>query len=191
MRTQGRRSRLIIRRVDPWTILKFSVLLFFSLYFVVLVAGLVLWAAATGSGVRENIESFIGELIASENFKFNADQIARASVVGGAILLVVGSLANVLIAVLFNLISDIVGGVGISVEERTPRRRRIIRRRQPSADRPPVEKSLASARDRDQDRDRERKDRNGKDRNGRLPQLRPPKARQSPRPPGGRADLGG
>ena len=39
---QGRRSRLIIRRVDPWTILKFSVLLFLSTYFVVLVAGIVL-----------------------------------------------------------------------------------------------------------------------------------------------------
>ena len=36
---QGRRSRLIIRRVDPWTILKFAVLLFTSTYFVILVAG--------------------------------------------------------------------------------------------------------------------------------------------------------
>ena len=28
---QGRRSRLIIRRFDPWTILKFSVLLYLSM----------------------------------------------------------------------------------------------------------------------------------------------------------------
>lgn len=127
---QGRRSRLVIRRVDPWTILKFSGLLYFSMYFVLVVAGIVLWLAATASGVRGNIESFIGELIASDNFQFKSGQVLRASVFGGAILVVVGSLANVLMAVLFNLISDIAGGIGISVEERQPR---VRRRRAPRA----------------------------------------------------------
>lgn len=129
-RPQGRRSRLIIRRVDPWTVLKFSALLYVSVYFVVLVAGIVLWSAATAAGVRGNIESFIRELIASEHFKFEADKILRSSVIGGAVLVVFGSLGNVLMAVLFNLISDVVGGIGISVEERPPRRRR--RRRIPT-----------------------------------------------------------
>lgn len=119
---QGRRSRLIIRRVDPWTVLKFSVLLYLSMYFVVLVAGIVLWLVATATGVRGNIESFVGELIASDRFKFEADQILRSSVIGGALLVVIGSAANVLMAVLFNLISDVVGGIGIGVEERPPRR---------------------------------------------------------------------
>jgi hypothetical protein len=127
---QGRRSRLIIRRVDPWTVLKFSALLYLSTYFVILVAGIVLWAVATATGVRGNIESFVGELIASENFKFEAEQILRSSVIGGAILVVVGSLGNLLLSVLFNLISDVVGGIGISVEERPPRRGR--RRRKPA-----------------------------------------------------------
>ena len=121
---QGRRSRLIIRRVDPWTVLKFSVLLYLSMYFVVLVAGIVLWAVATATGVRGNIESFVGELIASDKFKFEAGQILRSSVIGGALLVIIGSAANVLMAVLFNLISDVVGGIGISVEERPPRRSR-------------------------------------------------------------------
>ncbi len=129
-RPQGRRSRLVIRRVDPWTVLKFSALLYVSLYFVVIVAGIVLWSAATAAGVRENVESFIGELIASDNFKFEAGKILRASVFGGAMLVVLGSLTNVLMSVLFNLISDVVGGIGISVEERPRSRRR--RRRLPN-----------------------------------------------------------
>ena len=119
---QGRRSRLIIRRVDPWTILKFSVLLYLSMYFVVLVAGIVLWAVASATGVRGNVESFVGELIASDKFKFEASQLLKSSVIGGALLVVIGSAANVLMAVLFNLISDVAGGIGISVEERPPRR---------------------------------------------------------------------
>lgn len=133
---QGRRSRLIIRRVDPWTILKFSALLFTSAYFVILVAGIVLWSIATASGVRGNIESFIGELIASDDFRFKADQLLRSSVMGGAILVVVGSVGNVLMAVLFNLISDVVGGIGISVEERPRRRSR--RRGRSGGRRPPA-----------------------------------------------------
>jgi hypothetical protein len=123
-RPQGRRSRLIVRRVDPWTVLKFSALLYVSVYFVVLVAGIVLWSAATAAGVRGNIESFIGELIASDHFKFEAGKILRASVFGGSILVVLGTLTNILLSVLFNLISDVVGGIGISVEERPPRRSR-------------------------------------------------------------------
>ena len=118
---QGRRSRLIIRRVDPWTILKFSALLYLSAYFVILVAGIVLWSVASASGVRGNIESFVSELIASENFEFKSSQILKSSVYGGAVLVVVGTFFNVLLAVLFNLISDVVGGIGISVEERPPR----------------------------------------------------------------------
>ena len=129
-RPQGRRSRLIVRRVDPWTVLKFSALLYVSVCFVLLVAGVVLWSAATAAGVRSNIEGFIGKLIAADHFKFEADKIFRASVIGGGILVVLGTLTNVLMSVLFNLISDVVGGIGISVEERPPRRRR--RRRLPT-----------------------------------------------------------
>ena len=132
---QGRRSRLIIRRVDPWTVLKFSALLYVSAYFVIFVAGIVLWSVATAAGVRGNIESFIGELIASERFEFKAGQILRSSIYGGAVLVVVGTFFNVLLAVLFNLISDVVGGIGISVEERPPRTRK-ARPRQ--VERPPT-----------------------------------------------------
>lgn len=133
---QGRRSRLIIRRVDPWTILKFSALLFVCMYVVILVAGIILWTVATATGVRGNIEHFVRELIASDTFKFKAGQILRSSVLGGAVLVVVGSLTSALMAVLFNLIADVVGGIGITVEERAPSRRGKFTRWRPSP-RPP------------------------------------------------------
>jgi hypothetical protein len=104
-------------------VLKFSVLLFATLYLVILVAGLVLWAAATATGLRENVESFIGELIASEDFRILGPTMFRASVVGGLVLVVLGTGANVLFAVLYNLISDVVGGIIVVFEERPTRRR--------------------------------------------------------------------
>lgn len=105
-------------------------LLFATLYLVFLVAGLVLWAAATATGLRENIEKFIGDLIASDDFRILGPTMLRASIVGGLVLVVMGTGANVLFAVLYNLISDVVGGITVVFEER-PTRRRIIGGRKP------------------------------------------------------------
>ena len=116
-KAQGRRVRLVVRRVEPWTVLKFSVLLFATLYLVFLVAGVVLWAAATATGLRENIEKFIGDLIASDDFRILGPTMFRASVVGGFALVVMGTGANVLFAVLYNLISEVVGGIKITLGE--------------------------------------------------------------------------
>jgi predicted lipid-binding transport protein (Tim44 family) len=104
--------------------LKFSVLLFATLYLVFLVAGLVLWAAATATGLRENIETFIGDLIASDDFEILGPTMLRASVLGGLLLVVMGTGASVLLTVLYNLISDVIGGVTIVFEERPSRRNR-------------------------------------------------------------------
>lgn len=120
---QGRRVRLVVRRVEPWTVLKFSVLLFATLYLVLLVAGMVLWAAATATGVRENVEKFIGELVASEDFKILGPTMFRASILGGLVLVVMGTGTTVLLTVLYNLISDVIGGVTVVFEERPARRR--------------------------------------------------------------------
>ena len=121
---QGRRVRLVVRRVEPWTVLKFSVLLFATLYLVFLVAGLVLWTAATATGLRENIEKFIGDLIASDDFKILGPTMMRASILGGLVLVVMGTGASVLFTVLYNLISDVIGGITVVFEERPSRRNR-------------------------------------------------------------------
>ena len=146
---QGRRVRLVVRRVEPWTVLKFSVLLFATLYLVMLVAGLVLWAAATATGVRGNVEKFIGDLIASDNVHLLGGTVVRASVLGGAVLVLLGTGANVLFAVLYNLISDVVGGIIVVFEERPTRRRS---GRSGRSERPPVTlekpEALRSARQR-------------------------------------------
>ncbi len=122
-KTQGRRVRLVVRRIEPWTVLKFSVLLFATFYMVFLVAGLVLWAAASATGLRGNIEKFIGDLIAADDFHILGATMFRASAIGGFVLVVMGTGANVLFAVLYNLISDVVGGIAVVFEERPTRRR--------------------------------------------------------------------
>ncbi len=111
-----------MRRVEPWTVLKFSVLLFATLYLVFLVAGLVLWAGITATGLRKNIETFIGDLIASDDFRILGPTMMRASAVGGLMLVVLGTGATVLLTVLYNLISDVIGGITVVFEEKPTRR---------------------------------------------------------------------
>jgi hypothetical protein len=125
----SRRVRRVVSKVDSLSVLRFSVLLYLSLYLVVVVAALVLWAVATVVGAIDNIESFIKGLFALESFSFDALALLRGITVGGLLLVLIGSGLNVLISVLYNLISDVVGGVEVIVTEdeteQAPRHRRV------------------------------------------------------------------
>lgn len=120
---QGRRVRRILRHVDVWSVLKFSLLLYACLLVVGLVAGTLLWVAASGAGMIDNIEKFI-EGVGFNDFRFLGGALLRAATLSGLVLVVLGTGINVLVAVLYNLISDVVGGVEVTfLEEETPTRR--------------------------------------------------------------------
>ena len=137
---RARKVRRLIRHVEPWSVLKISLVFYFCLWVVLLIAGGILWSLAVSSGMVGNLENFVTELAALERFELNGDQIFRAVAIGGLVLVVVAAGFTVLMAVLFNLISDIIGGIRVTVvEEETarfrPRRLRIRRMGRPA---PPV-----------------------------------------------------
>ena len=104
--------------------LKMSLIFYFCLWAILLTAGVILWSFAVTAGTVDNLENFIEELFALEQFTFNAEQIFRVSALGGLVMVVAGSGFTVLMAVLFNLISDLTGGVRMTVvEEETARPR--------------------------------------------------------------------
>ncbi len=116
----ARRSRRVVSKVDSLSVLRFSVLLYLSFYLVVVVAAAVLWVVASVVGLIDNIESFIKGLFALESFHFDALAMFRGITVGGLLLVLIGSGANVLVSVLYNLISDVVGGVEVTVIDQEP-----------------------------------------------------------------------
>ena len=130
-RLRARRVRRLVRHVEPWSVLKVSLVLYFCAWAVMLFVGVTLWNLAVNSGLVADVENFAVELFALESFKINPDQIFRIAAVGGLVLVLAGSGLTVLGAVLFNLISDVTGGVRLTVvEEETarPRPRRARRR---------------------------------------------------------------
>jgi len=50
---------LVLRKLDPWSVLKLSLVFYLALFVVILVAGVLLWAGRRAVGVVGNIEHFM------------------------------------------------------------------------------------------------------------------------------------
>jgi hypothetical protein len=123
---RARHARRVLRRIEPWTVLRFSMLFYASLLVVFLVAGVLLWIVASLTGVVDNVETFIKDLFALDSFRFVGFKLLLGTVLGGAVLVVLGTGLNMLMAVLYNLISDVVGGVEVTVLEEDPGSRPVV-----------------------------------------------------------------
>lgn len=125
---RARQVHRIIRRVDPWSVLKLSLVFYLCVWLMVVITGVLIWGVAVGSGSVDSLEEFIARLLAFETFSFNADQIFRLFAMGSLIMVFLGTAVSAILSVLFNLISDLIGGIRITViEEETTRR--VVRRR--------------------------------------------------------------
>ena len=121
-RFEARKVRRLIRHVDPWSMLKLAVLVSLCMWLIVMIAALVMWTVARNAGTIANIESFVNSSLSLQDWKLDGEFIFRQF---GLItlLLALGFAASIVVASLvFNLISDIIGGVWVSViEEETAR----------------------------------------------------------------------
>jgi transmembrane protein DUF3566 len=117
---QARRVRRVIRKIDVWSVLKFSLVFFVSVFVVLVVAGIVLFIVASVTGVRHDIEKSIGSYLASTDFHILGGEMLRATILGGVVLVATGTAASGLMALFYNLISDVVGGVEVIVLEEDP-----------------------------------------------------------------------
>jgi hypothetical protein len=113
---QARRVRRVLRRIDPWSVLKVSFIFFICLYGVIIVSSLLVWRTAVSAGIIDNVEEFVVDL-GFNDFQFAPEQMFRAVLFGGAGMILVATFMAVLATVLFNLISDLVGGVRLSMIE--------------------------------------------------------------------------
>ena len=119
-----RTSRVVLRRLDPWAVLKVSALFWFSIVLILLTAGVLLWAAAASVGLVSGIEDAM-EGFGFEDYQFLPGKIFRGAALIGLVLSIAGTFGNVLLAVLYNLISDTVGGLRLTLSEDAPSNTRI------------------------------------------------------------------
>ena len=117
-RATARRVRVVIRRVNPLSVLKFSLIFYFCLTLVVLVGLGILWAILSAMGVIDRFASLMAELVGAQEFEVNAGYIFRLLGLIGVMSSVLWAAVTVFVAFLYNLIADLVGGIEVTLSER-------------------------------------------------------------------------
>ena len=118
-----RRARLLVSRLDPWSVMKTAFMLAVSLAIVMLVAIAVLWYALDATGVFEAIGKVVNDLAGSGSTNFNfASLVGFGRVMGVALVIaaleiVLTSALSTLFAFLYNLSVGLTGGVEVTLSE--------------------------------------------------------------------------
>ena len=107
----------MLRKIDPWSVLKFSLLFYFCLLLIMLLGSAIIFAILKSFGVIANIEKLINEL-SDTAFRVSGGAIFRWLFLFGLLGAVVASAVTVFLAFLYNLIADVVGGIEVTVAER-------------------------------------------------------------------------
>ena len=114
---KGRRSTaVVLRRVHPASVLRVSALFYLGVSLALFIAGVLLWVGANVIGLVGNVESFMDE-IGFTDFRLRPTPLLLASALVSVVLVFTGSLANYLMAVLYNLIADVVSGIKVVLTE--------------------------------------------------------------------------
>ena len=111
-----RRVTRVVRDVDAWSVFKVALVVHAALYVVALVTGLLLWNVASATGTIDNIESFLTSF-GWDSFTFKGGQMFTSGALLGLFMVILGTGLWVLAAVIFNLVTELVGGVRVTVLE--------------------------------------------------------------------------
>ncbi|MDH3498589.1 MAG: DUF3566 domain-containing protein [Acidimicrobiia bacterium] len=121
---QVRRVRRIIRKFDPWTVLKVSLLFHFVVTIGLILGLVILWSVILNVGIPQSLDSFFENITLLDpdlSFFNNGQQYFRVVIFLGMIWTVAMTTATTLGAILYNLISDVVGGVEVVMLEESLR----------------------------------------------------------------------
>ncbi len=111
-----RRVSRVIRDIDPWSVFKVGLAFHLVCYFVALISLVLLWNVAQSTGTLDNVENFL-ESFGWQTFKFDGSQLFANLSILGLFGVILGTGLWVLLATIFNLITDLVGGVRVTVLE--------------------------------------------------------------------------
>ncbi|MFG2038760.1 DUF3566 domain-containing protein [Dactylosporangium sp. NPDC048998] len=119
-----RRARLHLKRIDPWSVMKFAFAVSFVLFVVLIVATSVLYLALDAMDVFKSINKLLADLVSSTGgSSANSFRITAKGVIGGAALL---GIVNVVLftalatlgSFIYNVCADLVGGIELTLAEK-------------------------------------------------------------------------
>ncbi|MFB6574574.1 DUF3566 domain-containing protein [Kocuria palustris] len=121
-RAKVRRARLVVSRVDTWSVLKLAFLLSVSLGIVVVVAAVLIWILMdiTGlfNGINELAAMLAGPGSSTEVQEIvSLGQVAIFATILSVINVILLTLLSVIAAMLYNLAAGLIGGIGVTLTD--------------------------------------------------------------------------
>lgn len=119
-----RRASLQVRRFDPWSVLKLSLVLGVALFFVWLVAVGVLYTVLEGMGVWDKLNGTYDSLVEDDSPDDNggpfitAGRVFGVAAIVGAINIVLISALTTVAAFIYNVSAGLSGGLEVTLSER-------------------------------------------------------------------------
>lgn len=118
-----RRARLQLRHIDTWSALKISLVLSIALFFIWMVAVGILYGVLNALDVFDTLNDLFGQIGSASGEEGGGDVVTPGLVFGGAAI--IGAINIVLMTALctvgtfiYNLCSDLVGGLELTLSER-------------------------------------------------------------------------
>jgi hypothetical protein len=127
-RKAARRTRVVIRSVSPLSVLKLSLVFYFCVMLILYFALLIVYMILSAAGAIEAFGRVLGNLFAKGNstlgptpVHIDGKLVFTYLFIAGCVFTLVWSLINVFLAFLYNLTSDIVGGVEVTLAQKPSR----------------------------------------------------------------------
>ena len=117
-RLVARRTRVIVKRVGPWSVLRFSLLFYFCVMLAFWIGLLVVYNFLGAIGVLDSIERGMRSINVAKHWTFHEGWIFSRLFMIGLVMVVFGAIVNLFAAFVYNLIADFVGGIELTLTER-------------------------------------------------------------------------
>ncbi|WP_369066360.1 DUF3566 domain-containing protein [Kocuria carniphila] len=121
-RAKVRRARLVVSKVDTWSVLKLAFLLSVALGIITVVASLVLWLVLNLTGLFDGINemlSMLGGNAGGTDIKefLSLGNVALFATIISVVNVILLTALSVLGALLYNIAAALIGGIGVTLTD--------------------------------------------------------------------------
>lgn len=121
-RAKVRRARLVVSKVDTWSVLKLAFLLSVALGIITVVASLVLWVVLNLTGLFDGINemlSMLGGNAGGTDIKefLSLGNVALFATIISVVNVILLTALSVLGALLYNIAAALIGGIGVTLTD--------------------------------------------------------------------------
>jgi Transmembrane domain of unknown function (DUF3566) len=122
--SQARRANLVIARLEPWSVMKFSFLMSLVAWVVLFVAVALLYYALSGLGVFAAIQRTLASVTSSQSSAgvnlaawTSASRVLGYTMLAGAVDIILITVLSTIGAMIYNLVTHLGGGIEVTLKE--------------------------------------------------------------------------